>query len=178
MLKSERQPAIPYPISIVLTPAWVSHSARRKHAFVSSEALDMAVYGYAQVSTDGQTLAAHDAALHAAGCAKVYSEKISGARSDRPQLAKLLRWLDEGDTVIVTRPDRLGPQHPRRAQHPSRYRQGRCYLQVIGRRLRLMHLFPFAPVRWIDLDPLPCRRVHPSVKDAAAAWEDQHMRLA
>jgi DNA invertase Pin-like site-specific DNA recombinase len=67
----------------------------------------MTVYGYARVSTDGQTLAAQDAALHAAGCAKVYSETASGARSDRPRLAKLLRLLREGDTLIVTRLDRL-----------------------------------------------------------------------
>jgi len=52
-------------------------------------------------------LAAQDAALVAAGCVKVYSEKISGARSDRPQLAKLLKALGEGDTVVVTRLDRL-----------------------------------------------------------------------
>jgi DNA invertase Pin-like site-specific DNA recombinase len=67
----------------------------------------MTVYGYARVSTDGQTLAAQDAALHAAGCAKVYAEKTSGAGSDRPQLAKLLRMLGEGDTLLVTRLDRL-----------------------------------------------------------------------
>lgn len=67
----------------------------------------MTVYGYARVSTDGQTLAAQDAALTAVGCAKVYSEKISGAQSDRPQLAKLLKAIGEGDTVIVTRLDRL-----------------------------------------------------------------------
>jgi DNA invertase Pin-like site-specific DNA recombinase len=65
------------------------------------------VYGYARVSTDGQTLAAQDAALHAAGCAKVYSETASGARSDRPRLGKVLRLLREGDTLIVTRLDRL-----------------------------------------------------------------------
>src|SRR3974390_1960685 len=59
------------------------------------------------VSTDGQTLASQDAQLHAAGCAKVYSEKVSGARSDRPELAKLLRRLDEGDVLMVTRLDRL-----------------------------------------------------------------------
>jgi DNA invertase Pin-like site-specific DNA recombinase len=51
--------------------------------------------------------AAQDAALAAAGCVKVYSEKISRARSDRPQLAKLLKALDEGDTVVVTRLNRL-----------------------------------------------------------------------
>ena len=45
----------------------------------------MTIYGYARVSTDGQTLASQDAQLHAAGCAKVYSEKASGARTDRPE---------------------------------------------------------------------------------------------
>ena len=67
----------------------------------------MAIVGYARVSTDGQTLASQDAQLHAAGCAKVYSEKASGARTDRPELAKLLRRLDEGDVLMVTRLDRL-----------------------------------------------------------------------
>jgi DNA invertase Pin-like site-specific DNA recombinase len=67
----------------------------------------MTIYGYARVSTDGQSLASQDAQLHAAGCAKVYSEKVSGARTDRPELAKLLRRLDEGDVLMVTRLDRL-----------------------------------------------------------------------
>jgi DNA invertase Pin-like site-specific DNA recombinase len=67
----------------------------------------MTIYGYARVSTDGQTVAAQNAALTAAGCAKVYGETASGARSDRPQLAKVLRLLKEGDTLIVTRLDRL-----------------------------------------------------------------------
>ena len=67
----------------------------------------MTVYGYARVSTDGQTLAAQDGQLHAAGCAKVYAEKASGARSDRPELAKVLRRLEPGDVLMVTRLDRL-----------------------------------------------------------------------
>jgi DNA invertase Pin-like site-specific DNA recombinase len=67
----------------------------------------MTIYGYARVSTDGQTLAAQDAKLHAAGCAKVYSEKVSGAQTDRAELAKLLKRLDEGDVLVVTRLDRL-----------------------------------------------------------------------
>jgi DNA invertase Pin-like site-specific DNA recombinase len=66
------------------------------------------VYGYARVSTDGQTLASQDAQLHAAGCAKVYSEKVSGAKTDRPELVKVLRRLEEGDVLMVTRLDRLG----------------------------------------------------------------------
>jgi DNA invertase Pin-like site-specific DNA recombinase len=67
----------------------------------------MTIYGYARVSTDGQTLAAQEAALAAAGAAKTYAEKASGARSDRPQLMRLLKLLGEGDTVMVTRLDRL-----------------------------------------------------------------------
>src|SRR5262245_17058279 len=68
---------------------------------------NMTTYGYARVSTDGQSLASQDAELHAAGCAKVYAEKISGARSDRPELAKVLKRLESGDVLIVTRLDRL-----------------------------------------------------------------------
>ena len=67
----------------------------------------MSVYGYARVSTSGQDLASQLAALKAAGVAKVYSEKASGAKSDRPQLAKLIKALAPGDQVIVTRLDRL-----------------------------------------------------------------------
>ena len=67
----------------------------------------MTVYGYARVSTNGQTLASQDAQLHAAGAAKVYAEKMSGARTDRPELAKLLKRLDAGDVLLVTRLDRL-----------------------------------------------------------------------
>jgi DNA invertase Pin-like site-specific DNA recombinase len=47
------------------------------------------------------------AKLKAAGCDRVFQEKISGARSDRKQLARLLAELDAGDTVMVTRLDRL-----------------------------------------------------------------------
>src|SRR5215217_2588062 len=67
----------------------------------------MPVYGYARVSTDGQTLDAQIAQLRAAGAEKVLQEKISGARIDRPQLARLLRALEPGDRVLVTRLDRL-----------------------------------------------------------------------
>jgi|SRR5262245_12550466 len=67
----------------------------------------MAMYGYARVSTDGQSLASQDAQLRAAGAVKVYAEKISGARGDRPELGKVLRRLDAGDTLVVTRLDRL-----------------------------------------------------------------------
>ncbi|MGB7831537.1 MAG: recombinase family protein [Xanthobacteraceae bacterium] len=50
--------------------------------------------------------------MHAAGCAKVYSEKVSGAQTDRAELAKLLKRLDTGDVLIVTRLDRGWPAPP------------------------------------------------------------------
>jgi DNA invertase Pin-like site-specific DNA recombinase len=68
----------------------------------------MTIYGYARVSTDGQSVAAQEAQLRAAGCAKVYAEKVSGkGTGGRVELAKLLRRLDKGDVLMVTRLDRL-----------------------------------------------------------------------
>jgi DNA invertase Pin-like site-specific DNA recombinase len=65
------------------------------------------IVGYARVSTDGQTLDAQHSALREAGAEKVYSEKISGAVTDRPALAKAIAALGNGDTLIVTKLDRL-----------------------------------------------------------------------
>jgi DNA invertase Pin-like site-specific DNA recombinase len=64
----------------------------------------MANIGYARVSTIGQDLALQQ---EAAGCERVYAEKISGVRRDRPQLARMLKALEPGDTVVITRLDRL-----------------------------------------------------------------------
>jgi DNA invertase Pin-like site-specific DNA recombinase len=72
------------------------------------EAKTMVVYGYARVSSKDQDLTAQDAELRGAGGAKVFREKISGASAaNRPELAKLLRRMDEGDVLVVTRLDRL-----------------------------------------------------------------------
>lgn len=68
----------------------------------------MAVVGYARVSTQDQDLTGQIEALKAAGAAKVYQEKISGARASRPQLGKLMAALKAGDVVTVTKLDRLG----------------------------------------------------------------------
>jgi DNA invertase Pin-like site-specific DNA recombinase len=67
----------------------------------------MAVYGYARVSTNGQDLVAQEAELRAAGAIKVFKEKVSGAKTDRAELAKALRRLEPGDVLVVTRLDRL-----------------------------------------------------------------------
>ena len=69
--------------------------------------LSMTTYGYARVSTNGQDLVGQEAELRAAGCAKVYREKVSGAKTDRAELAKLIRRLEPGDLLVVTRLDRL-----------------------------------------------------------------------
>ena len=63
--------------------------------------------GYARVSTYGQTLDAQLEQLKAAGCAKIFREKVTGARADRRELLKMLRYVAAGDVVMVTRIDRL-----------------------------------------------------------------------
>src|SRR3954452_22980409 len=68
---------------------------------------DMATYGYARVSTEGQSLSAQLAELRAAKCTKIFQEKVSGARSDRKQLSRLIAVLAQGDVLVVTRLDRL-----------------------------------------------------------------------
>src|SRR3546814_18085648 len=72
----------------------------------------MTIYGYARVSTDGQTLDAQRAALVAAGAAKVFHETARGIKSDRKELATAPKVLGAGDTMIVSRLDRLARSKP------------------------------------------------------------------
>jgi DNA invertase Pin-like site-specific DNA recombinase len=65
------------------------------------------IYGYARVSTDGQSVAAQVAALTTAGAVKVYREVASGAKTDRTQLRRVVQALTTGDVLMVTRLDRL-----------------------------------------------------------------------
>ncbi len=64
--------------------------------------------GYARVSTTEQSLNRQVDQLTAVGCERIYQEKVSGAKTDRPELARLLDALREGDVVIVTELSRLG----------------------------------------------------------------------
>ena len=65
------------------------------------------IIGYTRVSTDGQTLDAQQATLSAASAEQVFAEKVSGAQTDRKQLAKAIAALQAGDVLLVTRLDRL-----------------------------------------------------------------------
>lgn len=64
--------------------------------------------GYARISTDDQNLALQYDALTAAGCEKIYEDRISAARTERPGLTLALEVARAGDTLIVWRLDRLG----------------------------------------------------------------------
>jgi hypothetical protein len=64
-------------------------------------------YGYARVSTDGQSVAAQVAALNAARARKVFREVASGAKTDRSQLRRAIATLGAGNVLMMTRLDRL-----------------------------------------------------------------------
>lgn len=64
--------------------------------------------GYARVSTHEQSLDLQLDALEKAGCEKIYQEKMSGMKDDRPQLNQLIEYAREGDVLVVYKLDRLG----------------------------------------------------------------------
>ena len=66
------------------------------------------IIGYARVSTQEQSLDRQLDALHKYGCARLYMEKLTGMRKDRPELARMLDSLREGDTVVIAELARLG----------------------------------------------------------------------
>lgn len=67
----------------------------------------MAIVGYARVSTTQQDHSTQIERLQAAGAEKVFTEKRSGLDGDRPELARCLEYVREGDTLLVTKLDRL-----------------------------------------------------------------------
>jgi len=67
----------------------------------------MTVYGYARVSTAAQELEAQIQQLEKSGASVIYKEKFTGTKTDRPELNQLLSALEEGDTLMVTKLDRI-----------------------------------------------------------------------
>ena len=72
----------------------------------------MAIYGYIRVSTlgqakDGNSLEAQEKTLRENGATEIYADSFSGARLDRPQLKIMLQKLSDGDTLMVTKLDRI-----------------------------------------------------------------------
>ena len=70
------------------------------------------IYGYARVSTrgqakDGNSLEAQENALRSAGVTKIYADAFTGTKKHRPELDKLLKVMQSGDTLVVTKLDRI-----------------------------------------------------------------------
>jgi hypothetical protein len=84
---------------------------------------DLMKIGYARVSTLDQATAAQVEKLKAAGCGKIYKEKESGGRWDRPQLQAMRDHLRAGDTVVITKLDRLSRSLKGPTVSPRRLRQ-------------------------------------------------------
>jgi DNA invertase Pin-like site-specific DNA recombinase len=78
------------------------------HAMLFSEVIRKMKIGYARVSTTDQNLSVQIDGLEKEKCEKIYKEKLSGARKDRPELQKALEELRKGDTLVVWKLDRLG----------------------------------------------------------------------
>jgi len=77
------------------------------HLLIRTNERGIILIGYARVSTQDQNTALQEDALNAKGCERVYIEKASGAKEDRPILADMLKNARQGDTIVVWKLDRL-----------------------------------------------------------------------
>ena len=92
---------------LTLILLWFISAYVRRKSEPHFEGSTMPMFGYARVSTRDQNFNAQVAELMAAGCAKVYREKASGAQTDRAELAKVISRMEPGDVLVVCRLDRL-----------------------------------------------------------------------
>ena len=91
----------------------------------------MSKVGYARVSTTGQSLDVQMSKLEAAGCDKIYQEKRSGKTASRPEFKKCLEYIRSGDTLIITKLDRLARSVIHLSQIADRFQTEGIELVVI-----------------------------------------------
>lgn len=92
----------------------------------------MAIIGYARVSTTDQKLDVQLETLKAAGCERIYQEKASGADSERVELAAMLDYVREGDTVIACKLDRLARSTRHLLDLTEQFNKKRVTLKVLN----------------------------------------------
>ena len=92
----------------------------------------MKTIAYARVSTRDQDLKGPVDALRAAGAEAIYPEKVSGVKAERPELAKLMKALEPGDTVVVTKLDRLGRSTRELLELIHRISQAGAFFKSLG----------------------------------------------
>jgi DNA invertase Pin-like site-specific DNA recombinase len=88
------------------------------------------IIGYARVATDDQNLSLQRVALEAVGCKRIFEEKISGAKRDRPELIRMLDQTRAGDMVVVSRLDRLARSTRHLLEIAERLKDGFLYAKV------------------------------------------------
>ena len=95
----------------------------------------MARIGYARVSSTGQSLEVQLAKLSQAQCDRVYQEKRSGRTADRPEFQACMNYLREGDSLVITRLDRLARSVVHLAQLAKRFQQESIDLLVLDQNI-------------------------------------------
>ncbi|MBE3902367.1 recombinase family protein [Vibrio parahaemolyticus] len=91
--------------------------------------------GYARVSSTGQSLNVQLEKLNQTGCQRIYQEKRSGRTSNRPEFQACMNYLREGDTLVITRLDRLARSVVHLAQLAKRFDKEKINLIVIDQNI-------------------------------------------
>ncbi|PZE19030.1 recombinase family protein [Paenibacillus xerothermodurans] len=91
----------------------------------------MAKIGYARVSTADQSMDLQIDALNAAGCERIFGEKVSGKKNDRSELMRCLDYLRPGDTLVIWKLDRLGRTTKQLIELSHNLREREISLQII-----------------------------------------------
>ena len=95
----------------------------------------MSRVGYARVSSTGQSLDVQLSKLHAANCDRIYKEKCSGKTAARPEFQACMNYLREGDTLVISRLDRLARSVVHLADLSKRFQQESIALVVLDQNI-------------------------------------------